>query len=35
MKLLGTPTSPYVRKVRLMLLEKNIAHEYLIDPPLT
>lgn len=33
MKLLGTPTSPYVRKVRLMLLEKNIAHEYLIDPP--
>ena len=33
MKLLGTPTSPYVRKVRLMLLEKNIPHEYLIDPP--
>ena len=33
MKLLGTPTSPYVRKVRLMLLEKNIAHDYLIDPP--
>ena len=33
MKLLGTPTSPYVRKVRLMLLEKNSPHEYLIDPP--
>ena len=33
MKLLGTPTSPYVRKVRLVLLEKNIPHEYLIDPP--
>ena len=33
MKLLGTPTSPYGRKVRLMLLEKNIAHDYLIDPP--
>ncbi|MDH4284191.1 MAG: glutathione S-transferase N-terminal domain-containing protein [Gallionellaceae bacterium] len=33
MKLLGTDTSPYVRKVRLVLLEKNIPHEYLIDPP--
>lgn len=33
MKLLGTNTSPYVRKVRLVLLEKNIAHEYLINPP--
>lgn len=33
MKLLGTNTSPYVRKARLVLLEKNIAHEYLIDPP--
>ncbi len=33
MKLLGTPTSPYVRKVRLVLLEKNIGHDYLIDPP--
>lgn len=33
MKLLGTPTSPYVRKARLVLLEKNIAHDYLIDPP--
>jgi glutathione S-transferase len=33
MKLLGTDTSPYVRKVRLVLLEKNIAHEYLVDAP--
>ena len=33
MKLLGTNTSPYVRKVRLVLLEKNIPHDYLIDPP--
>jgi glutathione S-transferase len=33
MKLLGTQTSPYVRKVRLVLLEKHIAHDYLIDPP--
>lgn len=33
MKLLGTDTSPYVRKVRLVLLEKNLAHSYLVDPP--
>ena len=33
MKLLGTNTSPYVRKVRMVLLEKNIPHIYLIDPP--
>lgn len=33
MKLLGTPTSPYVRKVQLMLLEKGIQHEYLVDAP--
>ena len=33
MKLLGTHASPYVRKVRLVLLEKNIPHTYLIDPP--
>jgi glutathione S-transferase len=33
MKLLGTNTSPYVRKVRLMLLEKNISHDYSIAPP--
>jgi glutathione S-transferase len=33
MKLLGSSTSPYVRKVRLVLLEKNIPHTYLLDPP--
>lgn len=33
MKLLGTSTSPYARKARLALLEKNIPHEYLIAPP--
>jgi glutathione S-transferase len=33
MKLLGSDTSPYVRKVRLVLLEKNIPHTYVIDPP--
>jgi len=33
MKLLGSNTSPYVRKVRLVLLEKNIPHMYLVDPP--
>lgn len=33
MKLLGTLTSPYVRKVRLVLLEKNIPHEFLVDAP--
>ena len=33
MKLLGTDASPYARKVRLVLLEKNIPHDYVIDPP--
>ena len=33
MKLLGSNTSPYVRKERLVLLEKSIPHEYVIDPP--
>lgn len=33
MKLLGAPASPYARKVRLMLLEKHIPHDYLIDMP--
>jgi len=33
MKLLGTNTSPYVRKVRLVLLEKDLPHEYLVDAP--
>lgn len=33
MKLLGSNTSPYVRKARLVLLEKHIPHEYVVDPP--
>ena len=33
MKLLGTYASPYTRKVRLVLLEKRIPHEYLVDAP--
>ena len=33
MKLLGTHTSPYVRKARLVLLEKNLPHDYVVDPP--
>ena len=33
MKLLGSDTSPYVRKARLVLLEKNILHDYVVDLP--
>ncbi len=33
MKLLASNTSPYARKVRLVLLEKAIPHEYVVDPP--
>lgn len=33
MKLIGSTTSPYVRKARLVLLEKNIPHTFVIDPP--
>jgi len=33
MKLLGTTTSPYARKVRLILLEKHIPHKFLVDAP--
>lgn len=33
MKLLGTQTSPYTRKARLVLLEKNIPHTYFVDAP--
>lgn len=33
MKLIGSNTSPYVRKARLVLLEKNIRHDYVVDPP--
>jgi glutathione S-transferase len=33
LKLIGSTTSPYVRKVRIALLEKNIACEFINDPP--
>jgi len=33
MRLLGTQTSPYTRKARLVLLEKNIPHTYIVDAP--
>lgn len=33
MKLIGSLTSPFVRKVRIVLLEKNIPHEMIIDMP--
>ncbi len=33
MKLLGSPGSPYVRKVRIVLAEKCVAYEYIIDRP--
>jgi glutathione S-transferase len=33
MKLLGSPGSPYVRKVRIVLAEKRIPYEYVIDRP--
>lgn len=33
MRLIGSNTSPYVRKARLVLLEKGIQHTYVIDPP--
>lgn len=33
MKLIGTPTSPYTRKVRVVLAEKKIESEFVIDMP--
>lgn len=33
MKLIGSNLSPYARKARLVLLEKNIPHEWIIDSP--
>ena len=33
MKLIGSNTSPYVRKARLVLLEKSLPHDYVVDPP--
>ena len=34
MKLYGSLTSPYVRKVRVLLKEKNIGHEFIIEGPM-
>ncbi|ABI58687.1 MULTISPECIES: glutathione S-transferase [Nitrosomonas] len=33
MQLIGSLTSPYVRKVRIMLVEKSIDYEFTNDPP--
>jgi glutathione S-transferase len=33
MKLLGSPGSPYVRKVRIVLAEKRVHYEYVIGRP--
>src|SRR5882672_6103044 len=33
MKLIGTPSSPFTRKVRVVLAEKRIDYEFVVDPP--
>lgn len=33
MRLIGTPTSPYTRKARVVLAEKRIDYEFVIDSP--
>jgi glutathione S-transferase len=33
MKLIGSLTSPYVRKVRVLLLEKQLPFEFVVDSP--
>jgi len=33
MKLLGSDTSPYTRKARIVLLEKGLPHDYVVSPP--
>ena len=33
MNLLGSDTSPYTRKARLVLLEKGLPHAYVVAPP--
>ena len=33
MKLIATPASPYSRKVRIVLAEKRIDYDFLIDSP--
>jgi glutathione S-transferase len=33
MKLIGTPTSPYTRKARIVAAEKRIEFEFMVDAP--
>jgi glutathione S-transferase len=33
MKLIGTPASPFTRKVRIVLTEKRIEYEFVVDAP--
>jgi len=33
MKLIGSPTSPYTRKVRIVLAEKRIDYDFVVDNP--
>jgi glutathione S-transferase len=33
MKLIGTPTSPYTRKARVVLAEKRIEYDFVVDVP--
>ena len=35
MKLIGSLTSPYVRKARIVLAEKKIEYDFVIDSPWT
>lgn len=34
MRIIGTATSPYTRKVRVVALEKGIAHEFVVASPM-
>ena len=33
MKLIGSHTSPYARKVRIVLAEKKIEYDFVLDSP--
>ena len=33
MKLIGTHTSPYVRKVRVVLAEKKMDYDFVVESP--
>ncbi|MDP3437987.1 MAG: glutathione S-transferase N-terminal domain-containing protein, partial [Azonexus sp.] len=35
MKLIGSPTSPFARKVRIVLAEKKIEYAFVIESPWT